>query len=113
MNTDIQTLRKRAKELRTNQTDAEKKLWYYLRARRFNGLKFYRQFVISPYIVDFVCRDQKLIIELDGSQHLDNKASDQLRTSRLELQGYKVLRFWNDQVLRQTSAVLESINNEC
>ena len=85
---DIQKLRKRAKELRTNQTDAERTIWYHLRARRSRNLKFYRQFVIPPYIVDFVCRDLKLIIELDGGQHIENRELDSLRTSNLETQVY-------------------------
>ena len=82
-----------AKSLRSNQTDAEKALWYYLRAHRFFGLKCKRQKPIGQYIVDFVCIEQKLIIELDGGQHADNIDDDERRTKCLENAGFKVLRF--------------------
>ena len=101
-----------AKSLRSNQTDAEIKLWYRLRAHRFLGLKFKRQKPIGIYIVDFVSVEQKLIIELDGGQHAENVDYDEARTKFLESVGYKVLRFWNNQVLQEMESVLEAIRIE-
>jgi very-short-patch-repair endonuclease len=97
-----------AKSLRSNMTDAERKLWYFLRAHRFNGSKFKRQATIGKYIVDFVCFEKHLVIEVDGSQHADNEA-DRLRTRWLEDQGFRVLRFWNNEVLKHTRGVLDAI----
>ena len=99
-----------ARKLRRQSTDAERVLWKHLRAHRMDGYKFRRQFVIEPYIVDFVCLEMRLIIEADGSQHLDQKEEDLIRTAYLESLGYKVIRFWNDEILRGTDAVLESIH---
>ncbi len=96
-----------ARKLRKNQTDAEQMLWLQLRNRRFMNYKFRRQFPIEPYIVDFVCLDLKLIIELDGSQH--NEQADSVRTQFLEQQGFKVIRFWNHDVFNYGDAVLEEI----
>ena len=98
-----------AKSLRKSSTDTEKHLWYHLRANRLLGHKFKRQVPIGKYIVDFVCREKRLIIELDGSQHGDNQAYDTQRTVWLEARGFKVLRFWNNEVLQQTPTVLEVI----
>jgi very-short-patch-repair endonuclease len=97
-----------AKSLRTNQTDAENKLWYHLRAHRFFGLKFKRQKPIGSYIVDFVCLEQKLIIELDGGQHAEQLEYDMVRTTFLKAEGYRVLRFWNNQILEEMESVLEA-----
>ncbi|MCW8125311.1 endonuclease domain-containing protein [Microbulbifer halophilus] len=102
----------RARDLRTNSTEAEKRLWYYLRARRFMGLKFRRQQPIGSYIVDFLCLDLKLIIELDGGRHSEQGAYDRRRDTWLQNQGFRVLRFWNNQVLSETPAVLEAIRHE-
>ena len=104
---------KLAKELRSNMTNEESKLWYHLRAKRFFGLKFKRQVPIGNYIVDFLCPDKKLIIELDGGQHNeDNNISyDSERTKYLESEGYTVLRFWNNDVNKNTESVLETIKN--
>ncbi|MGL6160311.1 endonuclease domain-containing protein [Microbulbifer sp.] len=99
----------RARSLRSNATDAEQKLWYHLRAHRFMGLKFKRQKPIGHYIVDFACMNPKLIIKLDGDQHLDQGNYDHRRDSWLRDQGFEVLRFWNNQALSETSAVLEMI----
>lgn len=99
----------KAKSLRRNQTEAEHKLWYHLRAHRFKGLKFKRQKPIGRYIVDFICMEHRLIIELDGGQHADQTDYDQQRDAWLHAQGYTVLRFWNNEVLQQTEAVLERI----
>jgi very-short-patch-repair endonuclease len=97
-----------AKVLRGNMTDAERRLWYFLRAHRFKGTKFKRQATIGKYIVDFVCFEKHLVIEVDGGQHADNPA-DQQRTRWLEDQGFRVLRFWNNEVLKNTGGVLDSI----
>jgi very-short-patch-repair endonuclease len=102
-------LLKNAKSLRSNQTDAEAKLWYHLRAYRFMGLKFKRQKPVGNYIVDFVCIEKKLIIELDGGQHAEKAEYDKARTKFLESEGYHVLRFWNHEVLNELEAVLEFI----
>ena len=98
-----------ARKLREKQTNAEIILWGHLRNRRFHGFKFKRQFVIEPYIVDFVCLTKKLIIELDGLQHLDNVDYDSDRTNYLECLGFKVIRFWNNQLFNDINAVLEQI----
>jgi len=96
-----------ARNLRKNQTDAEQVLWLQFRNRRFLNYKFRRQFVIEPYIVDFVCLDLKLIIELDGSQH--NEEVDAERTLFLTQLGFKVVRFWNNDVFTNLEGVLEQI----
>ena len=98
-----------AKDLRKHSTDAEHKLWQYLRAGRLNGLKFRRQHAIPPYIVDFICMSQSLIVELDGSQHAIEV--DAMRTRFLEAHGLRILRFWDNNVLNNTNAVLEAILN--
>jgi len=98
----------KAKRLRTHMTDAELRLWYYLRGHRLLGLKFKRQKPIGPYIVDFVCMQCLLVIEVDGSQHQDS-AADRCRDQYLQQRGYRVLRFWNHDVLTQTASVLEAI----
>jgi very-short-patch-repair endonuclease len=100
--------RAQAKRLRSNMTDAERRLWYRLRAHRFAGLKFKRQAPIGQYIVDFICFEHKLIIELDGGQHSEN-TRDLARDAWLTSEGYRVMRFWNDDVLKRTNAVLELI----
>ena len=98
----------RSRELRTNATDAETKLWFAVRDRRLAGYKFVRQKSIGPYIVDFVCRDRKVIVEVDGGQHAES-ARDQVRDAYLASEGYRVLRFWNSDVLGNISGVLETI----
>jgi len=99
-----------AKKLRTQMTDAERRLWYLLRAHRFSGYKFKRQVPIGRYVVDFVCFDRKVIVEADGGQHADNPA-DRSRDEWLQGQGFRVLRFWNNDVLKNTQAVMEVISN--
>lgn len=99
----------RAKELRRHQTEAEQRLWYHLRAYRFMGLKFKRQKPIGPYIVDFVCHESNLIVEIDGGQHQDNVPYDRRRDAWLQEKGYVVLRFWNHEVMQSTESVLEAI----
>ncbi|RDI97627.1 endonuclease domain-containing protein [Dyella solisilvae] len=99
----------RARGLRAGQTDAEQLLWHHLRNRRLQGWKFRRQHEIGPYIADFVCPDAGLIVELDGGQHGDQLAYDEVRTRKLQEEGYRVLRFWNNDVLTNTDSVLEVI----
>ena len=99
----------RARRLRRNQTDAERVLWFRLRDRRLNGLKFKRQVPIAGYVADFCCDEARLIIEVDGGQHAVQDESK--RTAALEALGYFVLRFWNNDVLQNTDGVLEEILN--
>lgn len=98
-----------AKNLRKKQTDAEKLLWYHLRSRHFIGFKFRRQYLIGPYIVDFVCLHRQLIIELDGGQHMEQQDYDEERTNYLMSLGYRVLRFWNNEVFQNIDGVMEKI----
>lgn len=100
----------RARSLRRSQTDAERRLWSLLRARQVNDLKFRRQHPIGSYIVDFYCATHRLVVELDGGQHAEARAQpDAIRTRWLNLHGYRVLRFWNHEVLTQPDAIIESI----
>ncbi|WP_225589490.1 DUF559 domain-containing protein [Pseudoxanthomonas sp. PXM01] len=99
----------RERYLRQEQTEAERVLWWQLRNRRLLGWKFRRQYRIGPYFADFACPEAGLVIELDGSQHLEQIRHDVLRTARLRREGFEVLRFWNDVVLRETDAVLMAI----
>ncbi|HLQ92162.1 MAG TPA: endonuclease domain-containing protein [Xanthobacteraceae bacterium] len=98
-----------ARRLRRNQTDAERLLWFRLRDRRLNGWKFRRQMPINGFITDFCCPDAKLIIELDGGQHATQQGQDSQRTHDLEASGYLVLRYWNNDVIRNIEGVLEDI----
>ena len=98
----------RAKTMRANPTDAERRLWSILRGKRLAGCKFKRQVIIDPYIADFVNFEQRLIIEADGSQHADNRY-DERRDAYLKRQGFAVIRFWNSEALKDTSAVAETI----
>jgi len=102
-------MKEKAKTLRQNMPEAEHRMWYFLRDRRLGGYKFLRECVIDQYIVDFICRDKKLIIEIDGSQHMDNVEYDTVRTDYLMSKGYQVLRFWNNEVFEQIMDVLENI----
>ena len=99
----------KAKHLRSHQTEAEQRLWYHLRAHRFMGLKFKRQKPIGRYIVDFICLERRVIVELDGGQHSSQTEYDNRRDRWLREQGYQVLRFWNHEVMQQLDAVLERI----
>jgi very-short-patch-repair endonuclease len=100
-----------AKRLRRQQTDAERILWFRLRGRRLAGWKFKRQVPIDRFIVDFVCADAKLVVELDGSQHAVRTRQDEERTRTLEAMGYLLLRFWNNDVMSNLDGVLEEILN--
>ena len=101
--------RGRARKLRENQTDVEVKLWSRLRDRRLGDAKFRRQHPIGPYVADFCCVEQALIIELDGGQHVMQNFYDEKRTVFLQSKGYKILRFWNDVVFKETKTVLDTI----
>ena len=98
-----------AKRLRLEATDAERVLWREVRAHRFAGFKFKRQSPLGLYVVDFVCYEAKLIVELDGGQHADQKEADEERTRWLASQGFRVLRFWNNDVLTNISGVMHVI----
>jgi len=103
--------RQNARKMRKAMTNAELKLWNELRAHRLMGLSFRRQLPIAGYIVDFACPAKKLIVEVDGSQHGDagNIKADQERTRKLEALGYTILRFWNDDVIRDINGVCQHI----
>ncbi|WP_180168170.1 endonuclease domain-containing protein [Acinetobacter sp. YH01003] len=104
-----------AKSMRHAATDAENLLWQILRAKRFMNLKFRRQYVIQPYIVDFYCHEVGLVIKLDGGQHNteDGRAYDVERTQFLEALGLSVVRYWNSDVLGRTDGVLEDLWRIC
>lgn len=104
-------LKRFQKTLRINQTNAENRLWYHLRNRRFQGWKFRRQHALQGYIVDFVCLERKLVIELDGRQHADQELYDNRRTQVLEKDRFKVIRFWNNDVLSNLESALETVLN--
>lgn len=96
--------------MRSNPTPAEARLWYNLRAKRFEATKFSHQVVIYPYIADFVARSRKFVIELDGDTHADNEMADDRRTAWLERQGYRVIRFSNADVMGNLDGVLTTIS---
>ena len=102
-----------ARKLRIEQTNAEQLLWRLLRNRQFGGLKFRRQYPIAPYVLDFYCHEARLAIEVDGGQHnVPNKQRrDTERTAHLGRQGITVMRFWNQEVLQETEAVLEQLHD--
>ena len=102
----------RARQLRKSMTDAEQLLWAKLRRRRLHGWKFRRQQPLGNYIVDFVCLEKKLVVEVDGGQHIENQEYDTRRTNWLQSQGFQVLRFFNHQVLVETESVIQAIANE-
>ncbi|WP_322793913.1 endonuclease domain-containing protein [Bellilinea sp.] len=101
--------RQRAKTLRKNLTPAERRLWAHLRAHRFFGVHFRAQHPIGNFIVDFCAPRRRLVIEVDGGQHLEQESEDGRRTRALQAQGYRVLRFWNHQIENELPAVLEAI----
>jgi very-short-patch-repair endonuclease len=98
-----------ARKLRRNQTDAETKLWLHLRNRRLGGLKFRRQVPIAGFVADFLCDETKLVVEVDGGQHMKRSENDLARTKVLNATGFEVLRFWNSDVLENIDGVLEKI----
>jgi very-short-patch-repair endonuclease len=101
----------RARQLRANTTQAERNLWFSLRQLKSKGLHFRRQAPMDNYVVDFICHRAKLVIELDGSQHAEpeNVAYDAARTKFLESRGYRVLRFWNSDVLKNRNGIMDTI----
>ncbi|MHB8772563.1 MAG: endonuclease domain-containing protein [Syntrophales bacterium] len=102
-----------ARSLRKSQTEAEKTLWHHLRSKQLEGLKFRRQHPIDHYIVDFVCLERRIIIEVDGGQHAPEKEKDKIREDFLTGQGFTILRFWNHEVLVSMEAVLTVIRERC
>lgn len=98
-----------ARKLRKNSTDAEKKLWFYLRNRQLYGCKFRRQYPVAGYVVDFCCFEKKLIIELDGGQHSKRTAYDWKRSAKIVKEGFYVMRIWNHDVLQNIEGVLVSL----
>ena len=98
-----------ARALRKRMTDAERLLWRHLRNRELGGWKFRRQYPVGPFIVDFICVEKNVVIEVDGGQHAENEELDTQRSAYLNKMGYRVLRFWNNEVLQETEAVLEAI----
>ncbi|MDO8292437.1 MAG: endonuclease domain-containing protein [Gallionella sp.] len=99
------TTKQNSRNLRREMTDAEKLLWRHLRMEQFEGHKFRRQHPIGNYIVDFVCLEAALVLEVDGGQHADNLDSDDIRTRWLEGKGFRVMRFWNNEVLSNIEGV--------
>jgi very-short-patch-repair endonuclease len=99
----------RARALRVRLTEAERHLWQRLRRKQLAGHRFRRQVPVGGYIADFVCLEAQLVIELDGGQHQQQSAYDERRDRAIAEQGFRVLRFWNDQVFRETDAVLSVI----
>ena len=102
-----------ARHLRQSMTDAERRLWQELRAHRFGKLKFKRQQPFGQYVLDFVCFEKKVVIELDGGQHAEAVSYDAKRDDHLRNEGFLVLRFWNNDVLNNRSGVLEAIAAAC
>src|SRR5207248_2911158 len=101
-------LRERAKQMRSQATPAEHRLWQILRAKRLAGFKFKRQLTIDDYIVDFVCLERRLIVEADGGQHAGS-AGDARRDAYLKAQGFRISRFWNTDIFNNEEGVLTSI----
>jgi very-short-patch-repair endonuclease len=101
----------RARELRANTTRAEAMVWRYLRNRGLDGHKFVRQEPVGRYYVDFLCREKKIIVEIDGSQHADS-ASDRVRDAYLAAHGYRVIRIWNNEALQNIEGVFEMLTAE-
>ena len=102
----------RSRDLRRSQTDAESLLWYRLKDRGLAGWKFRRQVPLERFFADFLCAQGKLVVEIDGGQHVGRAVYDAARSARFEEQGYRVLRFWNDEVLNQPERELEVILRE-
>lgn len=109
MRPNVSTLRDRARRLRRDQTEAERKLWARLRARQLCGVKFRRQHPIDRFVADFCCLEHRLVVELDGGHHAEQVETDQRRSALLARRGYRVLRFWDNEVMEDRDAVLERI----
>ncbi len=104
-------LRQRSRDLRRDQTDVERILWRYLKARQVNGWRFRRQHPVPPYVADFACVEAKLIVEADGGQHVDS-AHDAMRDQRLKDAGWRILRFWNVDILHHMPDIIATIADE-
>lgn len=104
-------LKQRRQELRKKQTEAEKIFWKHMRNRQLYGMRFFRQYSVGPYILDFYCPQMRLAIELDGGQHTedDKREYDEARSAYLQAQGIDIIRFWNHEVLHQTKSVLRRV----
>lgn len=104
-------LEQRRRELRRNQTDAEKIFWARVRNRQFNGMRFFRQYSLGPYILDFYCPEVRLAVELDGGQHArsDNREYDAFRSEYLKAHGIEVIRFWDNEALSDIQGVLNEL----
>jgi very-short-patch-repair endonuclease len=104
-------LRANAKRMRRSMTDAERRLWYTLRAGRLRGLAFRRQVPIAGFIVDFACHRKRLVIEVDGATHSTDaeRRRDAIRTAALEAEGYRIVRFWNDDIYRNLPGVVDRV----
>jgi very-short-patch-repair endonuclease len=102
-----------SRNLRKRQTDAENLIWRHLRRKQVEGLRFRRQHPIGKYIVDFVCLEKLLILEIDGGQHAIEKEKDSLRDNWLIPEGYRILKFWNNEVFENLPGVLETIRLNC
>ena len=98
-----------ARNLRTNATEAEQKLWSRLRKGQLDGFQFRRQYSIGPFFADFACLEAKLLIEVDGSQHAEREDQDESRSAFLRANGFRVLRFWNTEVTSDVDSVVERI----
>ena len=109
----MRTLDSLARNLRKNLTDTEKFLWRSLKSKQLNGLRFRRQAPIGPYIVDFVCFERRVIVECDGGQHAFQIQRDKERDQWFDNEGYRVLRFWDSDVLKNPEGVLEAILGAC
>lgn len=107
-------LKDRRRELRHCQTEVEKRLWQRLRNKQFHGLKFFRQFSVGMYILDFYCPKLKLAVELDGGHHAEDEIReyDNLRTEYLRIHEIEVIRFWNNDVIRNVEGVLQEIEKK-
>lgn len=105
------TLKKRRRELRRNQSDAEGAFWAKVRNKQFFGMKFFRQYSVGPYVLDFYCPTLRLAVELDGGQHnqSNNRQHDAVRSDYLKAQGIDVMRFWNNEVLIDIESVLSEL----
>jgi very-short-patch-repair endonuclease len=101
-----------ARRLRRNMTDVERKLWSKLRGGQLDGYKFRRQHPLGPYVLDFFCESERLVVEIDGGQHANTKAKDDLRTAWLIARGCRVIRFWNNEVSQNLEGVLERLRLE-
>jgi very-short-patch-repair endonuclease len=106
----IRTINPHARRLRQNMTDAERAMWFRLRDRRLDGFKFKRQWTIGPFVVDFCCAEAKLVVEVDGGQH--GEVRDKARTEWLNAQGYRVRRFWNNDVPTNMDGVLTVLSGD-